>query len=192
MALFEPAFALTLKNEGGYQNNPKDKGNFNSRGENVGTNFGISAPTLERYLGRVPSVADVKGLTKAVAADIYLKFYWNENYLGTIIDQDTANQLFDIDVLQGEGKLGRIAQEALNSIGYNVVQDGIFGPQTRQAINQVIADYRKDILNNTLVTVRKKYLQDANWPGWIPRAEEYLSTAVAQVKKKVFSFLRLL
>ena len=42
MANFNKAIDLILKNEGGYQAHPNDKGNYNSKGQLVGTKYGIS------------------------------------------------------------------------------------------------------------------------------------------------------
>ena len=59
MAKFDPAYSIVLRLEGGYQNNPADKGNYNSLGDLVGTKYGISAPVLEQWIGRPPTKMDM-------------------------------------------------------------------------------------------------------------------------------------
>ena len=68
-ANFEFALALTLKFEGGYADNPSDPGGA--------TNMGVTRATLARVRGRPVSKAEVASLTRAEAADIYRKFYWD-------------------------------------------------------------------------------------------------------------------
>lgn len=183
MATFEQALAITLGNEGGYQNSANDRGNYNSLNQLVGTNYGISAPTYENYIHRVPSVADMKGITRAIASEIYELFYWNPSNFASVNDQGIANQLFDISVLQGAGKMASIVQAALNAIGYKVAQDGAFGPATRAAINLAISQARRLDLNNQIASIRESGLGSSAWPGWVTRAESYLLDA----KKKIRS-----
>jgi hypothetical protein len=61
-----------LQWEGGYQNSVADKGNWTGcaqgKGENKGTNFGISACSYPNL--------DIKNLTKQQAIDIYARDYW--------------------------------------------------------------------------------------------------------------------
>ena len=66
---------IILKHEGGFQMMPEDAGNYNSEGDLVGTNFGISAPVYEKYIGKVPSVSDMENITEEEARDIYKKDY---------------------------------------------------------------------------------------------------------------------
>ena len=71
MASFQ-IFQATLKTiEGGYQAIVADNGNYNSLGQLIGTNHGISAIALEEYLGRVPSVSDMKNLSYSTALIIF-------------------------------------------------------------------------------------------------------------------------
>ena len=79
MAKFIKAHEFVERAEGGYTDNPNDNGNWTGgkkgSGDLIGTNFGISAPVLKAYLGRTPSVADMKNLKKSTAEKIYKKNY---------------------------------------------------------------------------------------------------------------------
>lgn len=67
---------LKLRNNT-FQLNPYDKGNYNSRGQLVGTNRSISAPVYEKYLGKVPTQRDMEQLSYNVALKIYKKKFWD-------------------------------------------------------------------------------------------------------------------
>ena len=74
MASFNLFIPILQKIEGGYQNLAGDDGNYNSLGIRVGTNFGISARFYEDIIGRPPTVADMKAITKDKAKVLYKKY----------------------------------------------------------------------------------------------------------------------
>jgi lysozyme family protein len=135
MADFNQAAAKTLKLEGGYQDNPSDHGNLNSRGELVGTNHGITAKTYENLFGKVPSKQDMLNLTTGQAVAIYKSNYWNPIKGDQLINQSIANNLFDCAINQGIPGVNYIVQRALQKFT-NIAIDGKFGPLTLSAINQ--------------------------------------------------------
>lgn len=94
-ANFEPALSFTLKEEGGYVNNPRDPGGP--------TNMGITQATLSHELGRHASVADVKAITRATAASIYRKKFWS-TIDGDKLEPGVDLMLFDICVNSGPGR----------------------------------------------------------------------------------------
>jgi lysozyme family protein len=90
--------------EKGYSADRKDRGNFvkTKWGKRfVGTNHGISAPILMDYLGRVPTVDDMKNLTYEEALEIYKKQYWTPQNLSLFNNQSIANLIYDGCVNQG-------------------------------------------------------------------------------------------
>ena len=130
MADFTIAVNLTLVNEGGYENNPEDGGNWTGGkvgvGKLKGTKYGISAaefPTL-----------DIVNLTEAEAQVIYKSKYWLVLY-EAIKDQFITNKLFDLGVIFGQGTAIKILQTVLNPQFLGVGIDGLFGPLTLAAIN---------------------------------------------------------
>lgn len=107
--------------EGGYVDHPSDPGGA--------TNRGITIATLQRWRREPVTKQDVKDLTRAEAAKIYLAYYWNAvraDELPTGLDM----LMFDAAVNQGPGKSVRLLQEALG-----VTTDGRIGPQTLGAAN---------------------------------------------------------
>jgi len=94
MANFIPIVEKTFKFEGGFQQYPTDSANYNSRGELIGTNMGISAIALEEYLGYPPSVEDIKAVDKELAMRIYKKLFWDRIRADEIRDQYAADIIF--------------------------------------------------------------------------------------------------
>lgn len=115
MADFNTAVAITLdiNHEGGYVDNPLDRGGP--------TNGGITQTDM-------PGV-DLKTLTYAQKAAYYLEHYWKQ-YYSQIMPQMIANKLFDMGVLFGVGTAIMLLQQVL---GVNA--DGNFGPASLQAVN---------------------------------------------------------
>lgn len=131
--LFSP---FLLEAEGGYQNSPNDTGNFNSLGQNVGTNKGISAKTYEAWIGHPPTISEMQAITTATALAIYKQNYWDAIGADFITSQNNANIICDHLVNAG-GSAGKIAQTICNLMGKTLIVDGAIGPNTRAAINSV-------------------------------------------------------
>lgn len=147
MANFNLAYDRTARAEGGYTDNPRDKGNYVCSNGSwvtgnfpfrcssgsmhlVGTNHGISAPKLYGYMRRLPTVADMRGLTKAAAKDIYKKDEWRRIMGDSINSQSVADIFFDGAVNHGSGTAIRMMQRVVG-----VTADGVMGSVTLRAIN---------------------------------------------------------
>jgi lysozyme family protein len=121
---FNKAFELLVGHEGGWDNNPQDRGNWTSgvigQGELKGTKYGIAAhayPTL-----------DIKNLTLQQARDIYEKDYWRPAGCRDFPPR-LALIMFDCAVNNGVGRAVRFLQAA---VGSGV--DGAYGPNTKAAV----------------------------------------------------------
>jgi lysozyme family protein len=138
MASFELFKPLLNKVEGGYQNLAADSGNYNSLGQRVGTNFGISARFYEQILKRPPTVSDMKALTLVKANIIYKKYFWDDVHGDILINQSVANIICDHAVNGGESSIGKIVQRILvQDFGKDLKIDGDIGLKTAAAINSV-------------------------------------------------------
>lgn len=115
-----------FKAEGGYSTDKLDTGNYYS-GKFVGTNHGISAPTLAAYLGRTPTVADMKGLDKQKAREIAKNQYFDRFNISTL-PADLQEIVFHA-VFMGETRGVRAMQNLLG-----LTPDGIMGPNTKKAM----------------------------------------------------------
>ncbi len=150
---FDEAFERLIGHEGGYVNHPNDPG-----GE---TKYGISKRS---YPGE-----NIKEMTLVRAKDIYQRDYWWKAGCD-LVPECVKFDLFDTAVNAGPGAAIRMLQKALG-----VVQDGVIGPKTMQAISSMDPErldkrfngHRLDHLNNL-----------PTWPdlgrGWAQRIAENL------------------
>jgi lysozyme family protein len=116
MADFEKAYKRTGIFEGGYTDEEDDNGNWTGGkkgvGLLVGTKYGISAPVLMQYMGKLPTVQNMKNLSLVTVKDIYNKFYWKPIRGNEINNQDTANSIYDMAVNSGVGTAIKLAKRA--------------------------------------------------------------------------------
>jgi lysozyme family protein len=157
MADFYQAVEKILIAEGGYINDPLDKG-----GE---TKYGISKRSY-------PEI-DIKSLTKEKAMDIYRRDFW-QNY-GGINSQDIAEAAFHIAVNCGCGIANRVLQQAANDCGAGLTVDGAFGAKTLAAINTapeswLLAEIKLRWLAHYVAIVERNKSQIKYLLGWTKRA----------------------
>lgn len=126
---------FVLKWEGGYVNDPVDRG-----GE---TNMGITRATFDslasRVLGITPNDSTFRALTKDQAS-LFVKYFWDKaTYNNSINSQIVAEAITSWN--WGSGALGlREFQKMLNEeYGFSLTVDGVIGPQTVKAANSISA-----------------------------------------------------
>lgn len=165
MARIEVLAPFILSWEGGFVNDPRDRGGA--------TNKGITIRTWQQQGydkngdGRI-DVRDLKLITDADATRIMRLNFWNRWNADEIEDQSIANLL--VDWVWGSGKYGITIPQGL----LGVKPDGIVGAMTINAINGQDAH----VLFKKLWLRRKQYLERlvANNPsqkaflsGWLRR-----------------------
>lgn len=112
MAQFKKAMQIVGINEGGYQDDPRDSGNFYG-GVLIGTNWGISAPVLAAFLGRTPTKAEMMALPKSTAEQIYKSNYWLRNNFDKLKNQSVATLIYDGAVNHGTNGMRFLVEKAL-------------------------------------------------------------------------------
>ena len=116
MADFNQAQAFVKLAEGGYTDDPRDNGNWTGGRINVGTligtNHGISAPVLQSWLGRTPTVSEMKNLSYQTALAIYKKNYWDALTLSNVNNQSIALLIYDGAVNQGVGRMKQLVADS--------------------------------------------------------------------------------
>lgn len=186
MANFNAYIPLLLQVEGGYQAHPNDAGNYNSLGQLVGTNQGISARFYEDIIGRPPTVADIKSITKSEAEQIYRQYFWNALNANQINNQAVANTIVDHHVNAGTG--ARLAQQVLNNhFGKNLAIDNKIGTQTLAALNSVNPNAFVNVYNDARADYyRSLSNSDSFLQGWLHRLKSFAADnkgtiAIAQI-----------
>jgi lysozyme family protein len=158
MAEFKIAEKITGRNEGGYANNPSDRGGETYAG--IARNFWPNWKGwefIDKYKNQYPGQsAEIKskftlaGWINASARvatepvnDLISQFYkqnfWNVNQLDFIDDQQLANSVYDFGVNSGTGTAAKRLQDAYNDIRPDgtpaLVNDGDIGKKSLAAIN---------------------------------------------------------
>ncbi len=111
-----------LRWEGGYSNDPVDRGGA--------TNKGITIATFRHYYGANATIEQLKALTDEQWMRIFLCGFWNPFKADYIANQSVANICVDWAWASGTGTAIRKVQSLLG-----VKVDGIVGEKTLSAIN---------------------------------------------------------
>ncbi|PIE57140.1 MAG: hypothetical protein CSA34_00415 [Desulfobulbus propionicus] len=178
---FGKAFAAVMQHEGGYSNNPEDKGGETymgiARNRHPGW-FGWEMVDRIRAEGGTLSLDD--DLTEAVTA-----FYRVEFWLGMgceTIDQlseAVAEELFEAGVNCGSANGIRFLQRALNALNDSgrlfpeLQVDGQVGAKTLSALEKCLQHHRPKLLlkcqNGEQYMYYKKWSQHEDFPGVFAR-----------------------
>ena len=165
MTRFDLAFERVIGHEGGFGDDPKDRGNWTSgvinQGELRGTKFGISAMSY-------PDL-DIKNLTADQAKRIYKRDFW-DRAKGDQYDPAIAYQLFDIAVNNGNGNAVRMLQRAAG-----VADDGQVGALTIAAVKSLtVTDMIMRLNAERLLFITKLSTWATYGKGWSNRVANNL------------------
>lgn len=168
MAMFEVSFNRVFTNEGFFQNNPNDRGNWTSGqigvGELRGTKFGICAMSYPHL--------DIINLTLFQAKEIYKRDWWDKFKMERFRPA-MQYQMFDAAINHGMYNATRMLQWAVGAKA-----DGIIGPNT-------LASVKATELNDLLlcfISERLVFMTDiSTWAefgkGWARRIAHNLKIA---------------
>lgn len=148
---FEDAVAVVLQHEGGFVDDPVDPGGA--------TNFGVSLRFL-RGLGDLDGdgyldgdldrdgdvdAEDIRRMTREQAKAIYRSQWWDRYGYGQLGLPKVAAKVFDLSVNMGAHQAHKCLQRALGSVGLDLSDDGILGPASRRAIEDVAKAARQGV-----------------------------------------------
>lgn len=120
---FDAALRLTLGFEGGTSNDPNDRGGL--------TRFGITQGTYSRWRAHQGLFSQkVTKISDEEVRAIYRHWYWNAAHCDEL-PPILAQCVFDAAVNHGAVRAIRLLQKALH-----LPDDGVFGPQTREAAKE--------------------------------------------------------
>lgn len=162
MAELAPALEFVLPHEGGYSDNPADRGGP--------TMYGITQETARRHGYTGP----MQELPLEVAASIYGQSYWPG--LEAVANQAVASKILDLRVNFGVAGGNIVAQTAVNQlVDPPTAVDGKWGPDTLESINAADPAALLDELA-TAAAARYQSIVDRNpsqevfLRGWMKRA----------------------
>ena len=167
--------------EGKYSNDRKDTGNFvkfEMGGKKlkrfIGSKYGISAPILQKYLGRLPKKQDMINLSYDTALEIYKNKYWDDQKIERFCNQSIANIVYDGCVNQGVNGTKIILRNVLRENGIKISDDE--NPFEIDYIKQ-LNSLEQDKLFKSIKKFRKyRYEQArtfyAHGGGWLDRLEK--------------------
>lgn len=156
---FETAVNKLLGFEGGYSDHPADPGGK--------TMYGITEAQARR--------AGYRGAMQDLPLDLAKRIY-KEEYWGAVRAEELPvgirYLMFDAAVNSGPVQAIKWLQRAVGA-----ADDGVFGPKTMQAINQLSADS----IRMKLLAQRLRFMADlTNWPafgrGWAKRIAELMES----------------
>lgn len=148
--------------EGGFQNNPKDNGNWTrgiaGLGRLVGTNHGISAPVLARWLKlRRPeelTEQQMRAITLDEAAKIGYEYFYKEYRLDVLGWNSAVMVLWDWGWASGPVTSLRLTQQAIG-----VEADGMLGPITIRTFTDLVQHHGAYDLASRLTKARKDHVK---------------------------------
>ncbi len=193
MADFEIAYGETEIREGGYVDDPVDKGGETHRG--VARKFNgdwKGWPIIDQIKKEHPD--DFKHRINAsdelaeLAKELFRERYWTPIRGAEIPDQHVANKVFDTGVNQGCGRSVGYLQQGLNLLNrdqknyMDITEDGKFGDQTLTALKIFLKlekdrpDYLLKLLNllqaNFYIDImRRDSTQERFARGWLNRVD---------------------
>ena len=166
-----------ILNEGGYQNNAKDKGNF-YQGKNLGTKYGITPEFYKNATGEEPTKEKIKNLTEEEARKLLKQ---ELKYVAKINDPDLRNNVFDMVINSGPLTAAKILQKDLG-----IEQDGVIGSKTAKAIEDAgytSHDYAKSRMQYYKTLAQTQEDKQGFLEGWLNRASKYLDPKKTAVEK---------
>lgn len=152
-------------NEGGYSNNPNDKG-----GE---TNFGITKAFMQRYgnqiTGGMPS--SVTSLTCRQAYELYYAC-WRDYGMDRVYNGQLATIIFDGIINCGSNGV-ECVQRALVKLGCSIKVDGYLGDETFSAINSCNGERLFEAIKDERIAYYKSLNNSLYEKGWINRVNSF-------------------
>lgn len=194
MANFNQAYAVVKKNEGGYANNPNDRGGETYKGIArkmwPSWNGWIYIDSIKATKGKTAEIINREGEKNVSLQASVLAFYkqnfWDKLNLDLVNDQQIGYELFDTSVNMGTGVAAVNLQRVLNVCNRNqkdypdLKVDGDIGNTTIGVLNN--HKYPRNIWKWLNVLQGNKYfsIQEAN-----PSQEEFNISWISRVFETV-------
>ncbi len=170
---FAICLAFTLKEEGGFCDNPDDPGGATCQG--------ITLATLRNWTGDDSlDVAAVRDISPATVQAIYGADYWNKMQCGSM-PAGIDLMVFDMGVNAGPWRSVRLLQQALGFSPADV--DGCVGPQTLRATRKADpAGLIVNLANRQTEFYRSLPTFGEFGNGWLARVDARRRAAIGMLK----------
>ena len=164
---------FTLSHEGGYANNPSDKGGETYRG--------ISRRYHPEWVGwktidQIKQHRKIKNNEIIEALELpVMSFYYYKFWILHRVDEitDLADLVFDMLVNHSIKNATKIIQRSLNELGAKLTVDGILGSKTIESLNTYLNNARNHIVNNRIEYYKSLDDFDIFGEVWLARARLY-------------------
>lgn len=173
MANFRLALLKVLKHEGGYVNDPDDRGGETYKGiaRNIHPKWsGWIIIDTRKVLSDFPKILDEIPQLQQLVSDFYYENFWSIIRGDRINNQLMAESIFDFCVNAGVKTGVSIAQHAIN-----VKPDGIVGPVTLDRLNKInlelfLALFTAAKIARYVHLVKTRPINQKFFFGWVRRA----------------------
>lgn len=189
MADFTEAYAITSAHEGGYVNDPVDRGGETYRGiarVHHPDWSGWKRIDAQRRKTGFPKILNADRTLQANVKAFYKKVFWDRFKGDELPDQPVANELYDTGVNMGVRRAVRFLQSSLNLLNRNqrdyrdLIVDGQFGVKTLATLAKHLGKDRSSTSLVKMMNIQQgaRYVEimagDASQErfarGWIKRA----------------------
>jgi lysozyme family protein len=169
---FDACFAKVIKSEGGYVNDPADRG-----GE---TNLGVTIDAWGTYLKRAIQPGEMKALKQETVKPFYKQMYWDLvkcDDLPAGIDY----AVFDFAVNAGVSRAAKFLQRAVGAVDDGVIGSGTLALVAKTTPGKLLENFaeQKEAFYNTLA--EKNPTQQKFLKGWLARVDHVQTAATSML-----------
>ncbi|WP_248423994.1 glycoside hydrolase family 108 protein [Escherichia coli] len=180
--LFSKISSVILRHEGGYVNDPNDRG-----GE---TNMGITIATWRAYapidLGIEATSSTLRNMTKEQAEIIYYNHYWEPKGFCKLENTKVALMVYDWTITSGRAvkQIRKMLHDEYNNrlIVNNIMDDDMIhcinAVEDQEQLLSRIAEIRKDYYHSLTITNGEPNAQIKFLNGWINRVDDCLKVDI--------------
>ena len=180
--LFSKISSVILRHEGGYVNDPNDRG-----GE---TNMGITIATWRAYapidLGIEATSSTLRNMTKEQAEIIYYNHYWEPKGFCKLEYTKVALMVYDWTITSGRAvkQIRKMLHDEYNNrlIVNNIMDDDMIhcinAVENQEQLLSRIAEIRKDYYHSLTITNGEPNAQIKFLNGWINRVDDCLKVDI--------------